>query len=83
MKTLKLNQMEKTLLSSREMNRVRGGSCGCACLYENNGGSSTADNKSANAAKDLHSPGMIHIGGILNEDGSWTLCDKWVRVVKN
>ena len=83
MKSLKVNQIEKARLSNTEMAYVTGGeSCGCACLYADSGGSSTASNKNANAASGLHSPGMLHITGYMNEDGSWTLCDKWVLIAK-
>lgn len=57
-KRLKLN-----VLSQRELNLVKGGqkvepgvpvvTCVCACRYENNGGSSSADNGVANDAGGL------------------------------
>lgn len=77
MKNLKMNVAEENLLNAKEMNSIVGGSCGCACNYEESGGSSTADNNSANNAEGKHSPGMEHITAEMNEDGSWTLCDKW------
>lgn len=86
MKNLKLMVAEGNLLNEKEMNAVRGGSnekpsCGCACAYADKGGSSTADNKAANDAKGLHSPGMIHVIGHFNDDGSETLCDYWIKIV--
>ena len=38
-------------------------------------------NKAANDAKGLHSPGMIHVIGHFNDDGSETLCDYWIKIV--
>ncbi len=52
MKTLKLNQIEKNILSKNEMNEVKGGGCGCACSNNN-----MIDNGGANADGGLHSPG--------------------------
>ncbi|WP_300855271.1 TIGR04149 family rSAM-modified RiPP, partial [uncultured Alistipes sp.] len=51
MKSLKANRIEKEILSNKEMNQVRGGEgfCGCGCLYEGKGGSSSSDNASANS----------------------------------
>jgi len=55
---LKLNQLIDSQLNEREMNILRGtGSCSCACAYANSGGSSTANNSSANSAQGLSSPG--------------------------
>lgn len=36
MKNIKLNQIEKEILSKKEMNQLKGGqnTCGCACAYE-------------------------------------------------
>ena len=49
MKSLKLNQIEKNVLSTNEMNQVKGGrACTCSCYWANNGGSSIRDNKVAN-----------------------------------
>lgn len=51
MNKIKLNTMEASKLSSREMQVITGGRlrvCGCACANEGNGGSSTADNRDAN-----------------------------------
>jgi len=86
MKNLKLMVAEGNLLNEKEMISVRGGSnekpsCGCACAYADKGGSSTADNKAANDAKGLHSPGMIHIIGHIDGPGSETLCDYWIKIV--
>lgn len=78
MKNLKMNVAEENLLGNKEMSAVIGGSCGCGCYYEGNGGSSTADNSSANAAGGKHSPGMTHVTATMNEDGSWSLCDYWM-----
>jgi len=61
--------LKLTELSKNEMGKVVGGqctvlitrivrTCGCSCAYANQGGSSTQDNLSANAAQGLHSPGM-------------------------
>lgn len=61
MKTLKLNHMEKSRLSEKEMQLLTGGvgSCGCGCVYAEQGGSSKTDNSNANYDGNLHSPGMI------------------------
>lgn len=81
MKSIKINHIESTHLSETEMAHLKGGaSCGCSCRYADSGGSSTDDNKNANAANGWHSPGMVHITSRMNEDGSWTLCDEWVTI---
>ncbi|WP_418683803.1 TIGR04149 family rSAM-modified RiPP [Alistipes putredinis] len=53
MKSLKVNQIEKNNLSEKEMQHIAGGQhegmCGCGCMYEGQGGSSTMDNGLANA----------------------------------
>lgn len=55
METIKLNKIN--ILSDELKNKVMGGAsqpdtdedyCSCGCCYENNGGSSTEDNKVAN-----------------------------------
>lgn len=52
MNTLKLNALESSSLSKKEMNLINGGDarvCVCACQFEGTpGGSSTLDNKMAN-----------------------------------
>jgi hypothetical protein len=78
MEKLKLNMRENKILTQKEMNAIHGGSCGCACAYASSGGSDSTSNDKANAAGDLHSPGMLHVTGVMNEDGSWTLCDYWM-----
>lgn len=61
MKSLKLNQIEKTTLSNQELRQVKGGQsystyyCGCACAYADSGGSSTTDNGVANSRDNLSS----------------------------
>ena len=49
---LKLTALEAEMLSQNAMNKIKGGVTycvsSCACKYENKGGSSTADNLSAN-----------------------------------
>lgn len=62
MKTLKANRIEKEILSNKEMNQIRGGEdfCGCGCLYEGKGGSSTSDNASANSITGAKSPGEVY-----------------------
>ncbi len=83
MKSLKVNQIEKARLSKTEMDHLYGGaSCGCACRYAGSGGSSSADNHNANDAHGLHSPDMIHFTARMNNDGTWTLCDEWITVIK-
>lgn len=69
---LKLNNIEKSNLSKREMAVVNGGapgeSCKCSCYYEKTGGSSDWDNAWANHATGSTSP----IGGyafIITTDG--------------
>jgi natural product precursor len=54
---LKLNQLSKAELNEREMNLIKGGACGCGCLYANSGGSSTSSNDSANYQSGYTSPG--------------------------
>ena len=53
MKSLKVNQIEKNNLSEKEMQHIAGGKpagmCGCGCMYEGHGGSSSMDNGQANA----------------------------------
>jgi natural product precursor len=48
---LKLNVLNEHDLIEKQMNSLKGGTgaCYCSCYWENNTGSSTADNKSANA----------------------------------
>lgn len=59
MKPLKLNHMERELLSRKEMKNLNGGTfCGCGCFYQGRGGSCTADNKEANRRGGLTSPGF-------------------------
>lgn len=53
MKSLKLNSLESSNLSKRELSNVKGGNwiCTCSCYYEGQpGGSSTMDNGCANGA---------------------------------
>ena len=76
MKSLKLNQLDSQRLAEKEMLNVTGGQggwrydigpngtytryCTCGCAYENNGGSSTEDNKNANysgGTSGLRTPG--------------------------
>ena len=58
MKNINLLTKEGEILSTRESAAIFGGErCGCACQYRNAGGSSIADNSSANAANDLVSVG--------------------------
>ena len=49
MNTLKLNTLEKNILSQKEMNNLNGGrSCTCACRYAQENGSSNDANGGAN-----------------------------------
>ena len=67
---LKITQLSKAELGKRELNRLVGGER--CCLYEDNGGSSTSDNKGANnsgGASGLYSPGGGTSG---NATGSFT-----------
>jgi natural product precursor len=78
MKTMKLNALENQSLSNREMKAVRGGeNCGCGCKYENNNGSSTSANNSANSAGGLHSPGT---GGNYEWTGNSGGSGRWNNV---
>jgi natural product precursor len=70
MKKLKLNKLSDQHLAEKQTNMVRGGAepgggicnCYCACAYADQGGSSTADNQSANNAGGLYSPqGVVKI----------------------
>ena len=47
MKEIK-EKMSLYQITRKEMNVVKGGTCGCACHYVNCGGSSSADNGAAN-----------------------------------
>jgi hypothetical protein len=38
------------------------GGCACGCIYENEGGSNTIDNYSANSSGGLHTPGYSYEG---------------------
>ncbi len=53
MKSLKANQIERNNLEEKEMQHITGGQhegmCGCGCMYEGHGGSSSMDNGLANA----------------------------------
>lgn len=52
-KRFKLTSMASAAIKAKEMNSLVGGSgteCGCSCYYQNQGGSSTQDNKMANYA---------------------------------
>lgn len=63
------NEMKKKLglftLDEKKMTSLKGGGdyikCCCACAYANSGGSSTADNGSANFQGGLMSPECIHL----------------------
>lgn len=50
LKKIKLNFLSDVDLQDREMNTLKGGDrvCGCGCPYENNGGSTTFYNGTAN-----------------------------------
>lgn len=54
---LKLCSLSEANLKEKEMNVLMGGecSCGCGCLYANNGGSSTGENMIANSQNGLNS----------------------------
>ena len=62
MKLLKLTSLIKQELEDKRKEMIKGGeppkicSCYCACKYEDEGGSSTASNKSANNKDGLSSP---------------------------
>ena len=58
-KRFKLTSMTSAVIKSKEMSSLVGGAgtdCSCACYYQNQGGSSTGDNKMANYAYGYHSP---------------------------
>jgi natural product precursor len=54
---LKINQLSKAELDTRQMNMLHGGeACGCACYYEGSeGGSSSYWNMSANSIQGIDS----------------------------
>ena len=56
---ISLLKLEKESLSDQEMRCLKGGfnDCSCGCHYAYYGGSSSANNMSANVAKNLHSYG--------------------------
>jgi natural product precursor len=78
MKSLKLN-----LLSKHEMNKVQGGAnngpCGCSCQYANNGGSSTAANRSANSGTGSHSTNQVGMWRYHEASDTWNF--EWVTIV--
>jgi len=56
MKKIKLNVLKNDVISSKEMSSLKGGNnCGCSCFYKDRGGSSVADNQSANWNGNLES----------------------------
>lgn len=58
LKKLKLNQLNHAEMEDRTMNMLRGGNtCGCGCNYEQDGGSSKADNYNSNWDGNQYSPG--------------------------
>ncbi len=59
-------KIKLTAISKREMNAIRGGSCGCGCLWMGQGGSSTYDNGNANMQGGLWTPG----------DGPWHIFEQ-------
>ena len=60
MSKIRLDTLEKNQLDTRAMNAVKGGkTCGCACAYENTGGSSSSQNEDANFDNALWSPEII------------------------
>lgn len=69
MKDLKLNAINRRRLADKQMNSIKGGesnrpagSCGCACQYANNQGSTTIANADANTDRGLWSTsGTIQI----------------------
>ena len=54
LKILKLNQLLEDNLNNREMNSLKGGGnlCFCSCYWADQGGSSIANNRSANYHSD-------------------------------
>ena len=57
MKKLKLTTLSEAILKDKESKAILGGnlSCSCSCYWENNTGSSTHDNASANYDKGIPS----------------------------
>lgn len=59
LKKLSLDHLSEVVLNERKMGQILGGDggyiCQCGCHYEGMGGSSTADNDSANDAGNHHS----------------------------
>lgn len=66
LKKIKLNKLSGNALAKRQMKELKGGEscCSCACLYANDGGSSTFDNGTANQKHCYHSaiPEIVVIG---------------------
>lgn len=81
MKKLKLNQIEKNILTEKEMNIISGGliTCGCGCNYAGSGGgSSTMDNGNANKAGGKFSYGENKIAWCADpEDTGWKDLNTW------
>ena len=58
-KSLKINKLSNVGINKKELNKIKGGKntgCCCACAYEGDGGSSSADNGQANLNGGLVSP---------------------------
>ncbi len=52
---IKLTTLNSKSLNEKELSRVTGGGCFCGCFYEDNGGSTTANNDTANTRSNLYS----------------------------
>ncbi|GHV35016.1 hypothetical protein FACS1894178_3710 [Bacteroidia bacterium] len=67
MKNLKLNKIAEGNLNEKQMHQIKGGgpedwaTCTCGCQYENQGGSSTGNNMSANCVKGLKAPKGVEV----------------------
>lgn len=74
-KRFKLTSMTSAVIKSKEMSSLIGGAgteCSCACYYQDQGGSSTEDNKMANYAygyDSTHRNGCV-TAGYSSEDGN-------------
>lgn len=80
MKSLKLNQIEKETLSNQELSQIKGGnSCRCACYYRNVGGSSIADNGTANWREGRNSVHYTNDEAIMLSDGEGGCYNFWER----
>lgn len=78
MNNLKLSNFEKNALSQKEQQSIHGGNtCTCACYYRYVGGSSIADNGSANWQGNKHSVHHTRDEAIMIDDEKGGCVNFW------